>query len=129
MMDEAARFSSSLNVPVILSETHFPTWVGSANWIFRGGCDYQNEGKRGWEYKQGPLQAKKPSDEHGRILAEGFMLAFESQDWVYGADYLYWTYALFYDDRTDSRQYVDCASFLYEKDNGIKELIRDFHAK
>lgn len=127
MMVEAQALQSNLQVPVILSETHFPTWQGSANWIFRGSCDYEHEGKRGWNFTQGPLQPKKPSDASGRLLAEGFMLAFEDQEWVHGADYLYWTYAFLYDPETDTAQYVDCASMLYEKNNGIKELIRDFH--
>ena len=127
MMNEAEALHANLQVPIILSETNFPTWRGSANWIFRGGCDYQNEGRSGWSYTQGPLQAKTPSDEHGRILTEGFMLAFENEEWVHGADYLYWTVSHAYDERTDRQEYGPCSSWLWEKDNGIKEMIRDFH--
>ena len=60
MMNEARRLKEQLDVPVILSETTFPTWRGSANWIFRGTCDYQNDGRGGWEYTKGPLQSKTP---------------------------------------------------------------------
>lgn len=129
MMHELEVFQADMDVPIILSETHFPTWEGSANWIFRGGCDYQNEGRSGWEFTQGPLQAKTPSPEHGRTLAQGFMLAFEDEEWVFGADYLYWTVSHAYDERTDRQEYGPCSSWLWEKDNGIKEMIRDFHGQ
>lgn len=128
MMEEAELFSQNLELPVILSETTFPTWRGSANWMFRGGCDYQNEGRRGWQYTQGPLQPKTPSDEHGRLLAAGFMLAFEDEAWVYGADYLYWSVSHAFDERTDFSEYGPCSSWLWNSDDGIRELIRDFHA-
>lgn len=125
MMKEAARLQSELGVPVILSETVFPTWVGSANWLFRSTCDYENEGRSGWNFTQGPLQAKTPSDEHGRTLAQGFMYAFEDQDWVHGADYLYWSAALAYDERTDTKQYGPCSSWLWDSEDGIRNMIRD----
>jgi hypothetical protein len=128
MMTEAQKLQASLGVPFILSEMHFPTWVGSANWIFRGGCDYQNAGRSGWQYTQGPLQAKTASDEHGRLLAAGFMLAFEDQDWVSGADYIFWSVAHAFDERTDTQEYGPCSSWLWNSDDGIKEMIRDFHA-
>lgn len=129
MMEVAKQLADTLSIPVILSEVSFPTWVGSANWMFRGGCDYKNEGRGGWQFTKGPLQAKTPSDEHGRILAEGYLLAFEDQNWVLGADFLFWTVAHAYDDRTDRAEYGPCSSWYWEKDNGIKELIRDAIAR
>lgn len=127
MMAEAARLRGDLGVPIILSETHFPTWRGSANYMFRGRCDYQNAGRAGWQFTQGPLQAKTPSDEHGRILTNGFMLAFADEDWVYGADYLFWTVAHAYDERTDTREYGPCSSWLWNSDDGIRQMISEFH--
>ena len=128
MMAEASAFAERLNKPVILSETHFPTWVGSANWMFRGNCDYKNNEREGWIFTNGPLQPKIPSDEYGRILASGFHSAFEDKDWVYGADYLYWTTAHQFDEKTDKRDYGPCASYLWNSNDGIKEMIRDFHS-
>ncbi len=128
MMDEAERLRAGLDVPVLLTESHFPTWRGSANWIFRGGCDYQNAGRTGWDFTQGPLQEKKPSDEHGRVLAAAFMLAFEDANWVHGTDYIFWSVAHAFDDRTDTKEFGPCSSWLWNSDDGIKELIRDFHS-
>ncbi len=127
MMSEAERLQSELGVPIVLTETAFPTWRGSANWIFRGSCDNQNAGRKGWQYTQGPLQAKTPSDQHGRLLAAGFMLAFEEEEWVHGADYVFWSVAWAFDDTTDKREYGPCSSWLWNSDDGIKEMIREFH--
>ncbi|WP_170325428.1 glycoside hydrolase family 113 [Ruegeria arenilitoris] len=127
MIGEGRRLQEQLNVPIILSETIFPTWRGSANWIFRGTCDYENKRRSGWAYTKGPLQAKTPSDEHGQTLAQGFMYAFEDEDWVHGADYLYWAVAHAYDARTDTQQYGPCSSWLWDDNTGIKGLIKKFH--
>ena len=81
-----------------------------------------------WIFTNGPLQPKIPSDEYGRILASGFHSAFEDKDWVYGADYLYWTTAHQFDEKTDKRDYGPCASYLWNSNDGIKEMIRDFHS-
>jgi len=127
MMKEAARLQSNLGVPIILSETHFPTWYGSANWIFRGSCDYVNKGRSGWQFTKGPRQAKIPSDNHGRILANGFMKAFEKQHWVTGADYLFWSVAWAYDVKTDTRQFGPCSSWIWDSNDGIRQMIAEFH--
>ena len=65
--------------------------------------------------------------EHGRLLANGVMLAFENEDWVHGADYLYWSVAHAHDENTDQRQFGPCSSWLWDSDDGIKELIRATH--
>ena len=129
MLEEAKTFQQTLGVPLILSETTFPTWRGSANWMFRGTCEYMNVGRSGWQYTQGPLQPKTPSDEHGRQLAAGFMLAFEDEDWVHGADYLFWSVAHSFDERTDFEEYGPCSSWLWNSDDGIREMIREFHGQ
>jgi hypothetical protein len=123
--------------PIIMSETSFPTWDGSANWAFRHACDYKNKGKDGWMFNEGPLAAKTPSDRDGLDLAMAWHEAFGSAEWVDGVDYLFWTTSAQYyhrdpitdefkDPNPDS-SYWDCLSLLYNKNNGIKEVIRDFH--
>jgi hypothetical protein len=129
MMAEAGSLADRFKKPIILSEAHFPTWVGSANWMFRGSCDYKNKGRRGWIFTKGPYQPKTPSDEYGRILASGFHSAFEDKAWVSGADYLFWTVANQYSPSTDTKDYGPCASFLWNSDDGIKQIIKDFHTK
>ena len=129
MMAEAGSLADRFKKPIILSEAHFPIWVGSANWMFRGSCDYKNKGRRGWIFTKGPYQPKTPSDEYGRILASGFHSAFEDKAWVSGADYLFWTVANQYSPSTDTKDYGPCASFLWNSDDGIKQIIKDFHTK
>jgi uncharacterized protein YjbI with pentapeptide repeats len=130
-METVRRFVAHYGKPTILSEAHFPTWGGSADFPFRGDCDLESYGKTGWEYTKGPQRPKMPSDEAGRRLAEAYMLIFADEPWVTGINYLYWTTGAFYQsfngemkaDVTD----IDCGSLLYEKPNGIKELIREVH--
>jgi hypothetical protein len=130
-MDTVRRFVAHYDKPTILSEASFPTWAGSADFPFRGDCDLESYGKTGWEYTKGPQRPKMPSDEAGRRLAEAYMLIFADEPWVTGIDYLFWTTGAFYQsfngemkaDVTD----IDCGSLLYEKPNGIKEMIREIH--
>lgn len=131
-MQSLRDFVARYDKPVILSEASFPTWAGSADFPFRGNCDLDGYGQSGWQYTQGPLRPKQPSDEAARRLAEAYMLVFADEEWVSGIDYLYWTTGTFYqtfsgERLADPAEWVDCQSLIFEKDNGIKEMIRVFH--
>ncbi len=131
-MDNLRKFVAHYGKPTILSEAHFPTWAGSADFPFRGTCDLDNYGKPGWEYTKGPLRPKISSDEAGRLLAEAYLLMFADEPWVTGINYLYWTTGTYYqtfrgEKLAEPAEWVDCGSILYEKPNGIKEMIREMH--
>lgn len=126
MIDGVKALKKATGKKFILSETTFPTWKGSANWMFRHTCDYQHKNKAGWEFTVGPLQAKTPDNESARILAEGWIKAMSQQDWVGGADYLYWVTALEFSQKPDSN-WNDCKGSMWTKSSGVKEMIRDFH--
>ena len=53
--------SAEFGKKIILTETSFPTWRGSVNWMFRQKCDFNNKGKKDWIYTKGPLAVKEPS--------------------------------------------------------------------
>lgn len=132
-MESLRRFVSLYDKPTVLSEMSFPTWEGSANFAFRGTCDLGNFGKSDWPFTLGPLRPKVTSDEAGRILAEAYLLVFADEPWVTGVDYLYWTTGTYYqtfrgEQLSNPAEWVDCASLLFEKPNGIKEMVRDAHS-
>ena len=128
--------SRATGKPIVMTETAYPAWEGSANFMFRVDCDYENKGKTGWIFTKGALAAKVPSFEASRVLALGWMKAFSNQNWVSGVVYTFW-HRGFLDapETTDParilsrKSWSECASDLWSMDTGVKEMIREFHTQ
>ena len=115
--------STNFNKAIIFTETSFPPWRGSVNWMFRQSCDYQNKGKKGWIYTVGPFSTKEPSRIAALVLADGWFKAVKDLDFVHGATHVFW-YKTGYDGKNFQKVdeeigFTDCGGHIARNESLI----------
>lgn len=90
MIEGISEFSQKVSAKIILTEVSFPTWRGSIKWMFRHTCDYDNKGKSGWEFNEGPLSPKTPSVSASLVLASAWYNVFKDMPWADGSSHVFW---------------------------------------
>jgi hypothetical protein len=131
---------------VILTESHFPSWKGAANWMFRGSCDYYNKNKRDWVFTKGPLAPKIPDLNEPVKLARAWHATFENKSFLEGYNYPFWVSMPYYGFKTlspaeknDPQLFAkkklkyendfDCSGSIFHKKSGLKEYLKSYHAR
>jgi len=124
------KLSKLFSKKIIMTETSFPTWRGSANWMFRIECDYDNKGKSGWLYTEGPLASKEPSLIAAQVLADGWYHTFKDLNFIAGANHSFWY--LTWHDGTHYPKYnkrvglSECSRHIF-KNEGLKQIISAYY--
>ena len=122
--------SSKFGKKIIFTETSFPSWRGSVNWMFRQSCDFQNNKKKGWLYTEGPLAVKEPSSIAALVLADGWFQTVKDLPFVYGANHSFW-YKTWYDNKSFANQdllqgLTSCAGNI-ASDNPLTKVIESYY--
>lgn len=124
--------SAEFDKNIILTETSFPTWRGSVNWMFRQSCDFNNKGKKGWIYTKGPLAVKEPSAIAALVLADGWFKTFSDHSFIHGATHVFW-YLTWYDNQSfpEADQNIgfrSCGGHIFENDN-LTKIISSYYQR
>tara|TARA_Y100000385_G_scaffold9006_1_gene9376 strand:+ start:228 stop:2396 length:2169 start_codon:yes stop_codon:yes gene_type:complete len=124
--------SAEFGKKIILTETSFPTWRGSVNWMFRQKCDFNNKGKKDWIYTKGPLAVKEPSAIAALVLADGWFKTFSNHSFIHGATHVFW-YLTWYDNQNfpEADQKIGfsgCGGHIYENDN-LTKIISSYYQR
>ena len=131
---------------IILTESHFPSWKGAANWMFRGSCDYYNKNKRDWVFTKGPLAPKIPDLNEPIKLARAWHATFENKSFLAGYNYPFWVGMTYYGfknlspaEKNDPQLFTkiklkfendfDCSGLIFNKKSGLKEYLKVYHVK
>ena len=144
MMQVVQKLSEKSMKKIILTESHFPSWKGAANWMFRGSCDYQNKNKRDWVFTKGPLAPKTPDLSEPVKLAKAWHATFQNKSFLAGYNYPFWIDMPYYGMQNLStaernnpdllakkklkfENDFDCSGSIFHKKSGLKEYLRTYH--
>lgn len=146
MMQAVEDLHKKSKKKIILTESHFPSWKGAANWMFRGSCDYFNKNKRDWVFTKGPLAPKTPDLNEPVKLAEAWHTTFETKSFLAGYNYPFWVQMPYYGlknltpaEKNDPQLFAkkklkfendfDCSGSIFHKKSGLKEYLKAYHVK